>query len=522
MIDKAHRSRRIPGGMGPVSLALAGAVLLLCLIPSTQAQKKRKKKPPNPYMIAHIAPDQMTKARHLLGKKIRKVGLVQPGEKLVKVLARKAHLDVLKKNGVVFSNATRRVPYKLFLSGFEAREGKAVRIHKGRIVVNDGYHDNEMVTKLLEAFHRRHPGITRLHQIGKSTQGRPLWALKISDNAAREEDEPAVLFNGGHHGSELLSTEFVLDIIDQLLHRYRSSSQVRARVDRYEIWCVPLVNPDGNHRFLHVCGTGRKNGRDTNKNGRIDRGDGVDLNRNYPFRWHSLGEKGSSGKPEHGRYRGPGPGSEPETRAMMALAEAQRFVVSISFHTAATKILVPYTIDEVKNPEPSVAWILGRKMAGMADSFRRDRKYKAVRKLYPVDGVDQDWHYFRYGTLAFLIEGPRNNPPYERDRNGMVKGIRPAWSYLLDVIAEGPTVSGHVLDAVTGAPLEAEVAVKEIRCFEGESHTSHPVSGRFDRLVPAPGRYHLLFKKKGYKAEEVEVSPGKEWMNIQVRLKPEE
>ena len=211
-----------------------------------------------------------------------------------------------------------------------------------------------------------------------------------------------------------MSTEIVLDTIEFLLTGYDQSRRVRRWVKELEIWCVPLVNPDGAYRFLHLCGTGRKNGRDTDGNGRIDPADGVDLNRNYPFRWNGLDGKGSSGDIGSGRYRGPAAGSEPETRAMMALAARERFVLAISYHTAGTKILVPYTIDGVKNPEPSVAWILGRHMAQLARSARVDRTYRAVRKLYSVDGVDQDWHYHTYGTLAYIIEGPRTNPPTKR------------------------------------------------------------------------------------------------------------
>ena len=50
--------------------------------------------------------------------------------------------------------------------------------------------------------------------------GRPLLALKISDHPERDEDEPAVLLNGSHHGNELLPVEFTLDAVQQLLEGY--------------------------------------------------------------------------------------------------------------------------------------------------------------------------------------------------------------------------------------------------------------------------------------------------------------
>ncbi len=485
--------------------------------------KSPKKQEENPLMLVTLAEAAFKQAQALLGEEnLKRVDTAVPEGKLVRALTRKVHVDELKENAIAFDEATTTVPYKYQLDGFLDRMDKPLPVDDdGRIVVNDGYHDNFMVEDLLKAFAERYPTITSLHKIGATWQGRDIWALKISDNADIEEDEPAYLFVAAHHASELLSTEFVLDIIEYLTVNYDKDEKVRTWVDSYEIWCVPLVNPDGCFRFFHVTGSGRKNGRDTNLNGKIDITDGVDLNRNYPFRWHTLGERSSKSNPKHYWYRGPESASEPETRAMMRLAEEQRFVMLISFHTSATKILVPYTIDNVKNPEPSVAWMIGEKIAALSDSYREDRKYKAVRNLYSVDGTDQDWHYWKYGTLAYIWEGPRHNPPFERDRDKIVEGARPGWGYMLDRLCEGPTLSGNVMDAESGAPLEAIITLEEIKTFEEEIHTTHPATGRFDHILPARGTYHINFRKEGYLPRSVEVEVGREWKTITVYLVPE-
>ncbi|MCP4592678.1 MAG: hypothetical protein GY842_18240, partial [bacterium] len=283
-------------------------------------------------------------------------------------------------------------------------------------------------------------------------------------------------------------------------------------------WCLPLANPDGCHRFFHIASAGRKNGRDNNGNGLIDFEDGVDLNRNYPFRWHSLGETGSKSDPAAAWYRGPEPASEPEVRAIMEFADRERFVALISYHTAGTKILVPYTIDDCRSPRPNTAWVLAGHMAALSDSGRDDRDYLPVRNLYSVDGTDQDWHFWKHGTLAYIWEGPRTNPPYS-DRDRYVAGVRPGWQFLLNRLAAGPTLSGHVRDAATGAALEAEITLDEIKMYEGEVHTSHPATGRFDRILPREGMYHVNVSKKGYEAESVEVEVGREWRSIEVELR---
>ena len=55
---------------------------------------------------------------------------------------------------------------------------------------------NSLVTEL-QRLASEFPEITQLSSIGQTHQGRELWALKISDNVADDEDEPEVLMDGG-------------------------------------------------------------------------------------------------------------------------------------------------------------------------------------------------------------------------------------------------------------------------------------------------------------------------------------
>jgi protein MpaA len=74
------------------------------------------------------------------------------------------------------------------------------------------------------------------------------------------------------------------------------------------LWVVENSNPDG-----AAAGT-RTNG------------DGVDLNRNFPWRWRKFGSRGDP------HYTGPRPLSEPESRALAALIRRVRPTVTIWFH----------------------------------------------------------------------------------------------------------------------------------------------------------------------------------------------
>lgn len=471
------------------------------------------------FVLVTVAASELARAQDAVGAaNLTPVEAIDPGVPLVRCLSRFAAAERLAREGFEVGALTTSVPVKYIIPGFRGRAGAPPREAEGRIDVHDGFHDGPMIEALLAAFAARYPAITALREIGKSVQGRRLLALKISGRAAVEEDEPAVLFAGGVHGSEVLGPELVLDIIAELTAGYAAGGDVRRWVDSCAIWCVPLVNPDGNHRYFHVSGAGRKNGADTNGNGADDRTDGVDLNRNFPFMWNALAERGSSADPAHGRYRGPRPASEPETRAVMALAEAQRFVIAFSFHTAGTKVLVPYTIDGVQSPSPHTAWMIAERIAALASLPEHGCNYKAVRNLYPVDGTDQDWLYHTHGTLAYIIEGPRTSIEAPGPPMPVVKGMRRGWRFALARLFEGPTLSGRVRDAGTGAPLAAELALAEITTYAGERHTAHPATGRFDLVLPAPGIYHLHVAKEGFEPRALAVQVGEERREVEVLL----
>jgi protein MpaA len=125
--------------------------------------------------------------------------------------------------------------------------------------------------------------------IGHSIEGRPI--LLFTDTAP----EPAlkVLVVGDIHGNEAAGMRIARRLV---------AAEAPART---ELLVVPTVNPDG-----VAVGT-RGNAR------------GVDLNRNFPYRWRPLGG---------GEYSGTGPLSEPETRAAYGLILRRKPDVTIWFH----------------------------------------------------------------------------------------------------------------------------------------------------------------------------------------------
>ncbi len=112
--------------------------------------------------------------------------------------------------------------------------------------------------------------------LGTSVEGRPIVAERSGLAGGRR-----VLVIGVIHGDEDAGVAIVQEL------RQRNAPE------GVELWLVEGMNPDG------VANQTRQNANQ------------VDLNRNFPYKWGSLGEPGD------GQYAGIGPASEPETQAMV-------------------------------------------------------------------------------------------------------------------------------------------------------------------------------------------------------------
>ena len=93
-----------------------------------------------------------------------------------------------------------------------------------------------------------YPTLCHLDTIGTSINGKLVLALKISDNADLNEDEPEVFYTSTMHGDETGGFILMLRLADYLLKNYNLDTRVKNLVDNLEIWINPLANPDGTYR----------------------------------------------------------------------------------------------------------------------------------------------------------------------------------------------------------------------------------------------------------------------------------
>src|SRR6476469_2007968 len=108
-----------------------------------------------------------------------------------------------------------------------------------------GYHTYAEMVADIEATVAAHPAIVQKLAIGHSYQGRTIWAVKISDNVAVDENEPEVLFDGLTHSDEHMGLEMTLKIMHWLVDGYGHDARITRIVQTREIWIILAVNPDG-------------------------------------------------------------------------------------------------------------------------------------------------------------------------------------------------------------------------------------------------------------------------------------
>ncbi|MEV6840917.1 M14 family zinc carboxypeptidase [Streptomyces sp. NPDC051133] len=249
------------------------------------------------------------------------------------------------------------------------------------------------------------PGLTKVESIGKTVDGQDILALRLTRNAKRTKDgsKPSVLYMSNQHAREWITPEMTRRLMHYYLDHYRTDRRVKKIVDSTELWFVLSANPDGYDYTFKNPSTRlwRKNLRDVNGDGVIGTGDGVDLNRNFPYKW-GYDDEGSSPNPTSDTYRGASPGSEPETKALDGFEKRIGFTYAINYHSAAELLL--YGVGwQVATPTPDD--VLYKALAGTPDNPAiPGYRSQLSSELYTTNG-EADGHASNVnGTAMFTPE----------------------------------------------------------------------------------------------------------------------
>ncbi|BES87638.1 unnamed protein product [Nesidiocoris tenuis] len=253
---------------------------------------------------------------------------------------------------------------------------------KGHKMNWKSYHSLSDIYGYLDYLADTYPSQVKVGSVGKSAEGRPIKYIVISSG---NPGAKRFWIDGGIHAREWISPATVTYIISELVENRDSYKDFASDIDFY---VVPVINPDGYEYTRSSQRLWRKN---------RSKGNyfcpGVDLNRNWGYNWGGLGTSNENCREI---YRGTGPFSEPETRAVsnFILQNKDNMKGFITFHSYGQYILLPYGHNYNSYP-PDFKEMerIGRK-AALAIKSVSGATYQvgnSAKLLYPASGGSDDW-----------------------------------------------------------------------------------------------------------------------------------
>ena len=352
----------------------------------------------------------------------------------------------------------------------------------------EGFHTYAEMVADVKAVAAAHPDIVSVFSIGKSYQGRALWAAKISDNVATDEAEPEVLYDGLHHSDEHMGLETTLRILHWLADGYGADTRITNIVNNREVWIVFAVNPDGAEydikyaRFHHW----RKNRQPNAGTTAV----GTDLNRNYNYRWGGGGL--TSTNPRAITYRGAAAFSAPETRAMRDFLASrvvngrQQIRTAISFHEYGRLVMWPYGYTYTNVP-PDMTAQDHAALVAIGKHMGASNGYRAMQAsdLYVTSGTTRDYEYGVYRIFSYTIELSNVDYPRAWRIAGETARNRDAVLYLAEQAGCVYAVLGAAVANARCGAFDDDLEVTRGWAVNPDGTDTAPASARFARGDPA-------------------------------------
>ncbi len=259
------------------------------------------------------------------------------------------------------------------------------------------YHFQADLLAAEAALLQRWPGRVSVERVGDTVQGRPIWAFTVRDPGHPVHHK--LLVFAQIHALEWIGTEVALDFLVEVAAHPPPGVAVTV---------IPVLNADGRAKVEFDL----KAGDDVYRRGNAPN---VDLNRDFAVNreataiWRHLIPR---------RYAtSPAPLSQPESQAIDALADRERFDVAVSLHAYGGYIYYPWAGLWERPPDRDDFEALGRVFeAGMTTRTYRTQQLSRWAFFFRGHGMEIDHLYGQYGTRAFLVELTRTGRSLWRPR----------------------------------------------------------------------------------------------------------
>jgi hypothetical protein len=278
-----------------------------------------------------------------------------------------------------------------------------------------------------EAWRAEYPTLITRQQIGLSIQNRPIWVYRLT-NPMSVLPKTGVFIQGGIHAREWVSPPTAMYVFETMLREALSGGAGWQLLTKYELNCVPVVNPDGYEYTWTNQRLWRKNRRNIVNSSSF----GVDLNRNYAKGW---GGQGSSGNPSSETYRGTAAFSEPEVACIRDYLDVRSvklaFNFMIDYHSYGQHILYPWSYTLEPAPDAARMDAIGNtyRSAMLASGGATYDVGQGSIALYVASGSSKDFYYDSYGANAYTVElRPIGSPGFELPPSQILPTIRENWA----------------------------------------------------------------------------------------------
>ena len=323
-----------------------------------------------------------------------------------------------------------------------------------------GYYPWPALKTKIAGWARDYPNLVTVGILGKTYEGRDIPLLRLSAKPLKDP-APEVLLMGGIHPREQQPQVCMVQFLDELLAGYGKDSRLTALLNNRQIWVIPILNVDGKVWDMQH-GNGQTKGADWRKNRHPnpDGTVGTDLNRNFAVRWGGSRMidpdwRTTTTDTKGNIYEGPGPLSEPESRALAAfIADRKNLRAFMDIHSPLRVInFPPYTVKAESDRFLRIA-------EGM-QHLQTDRPYP-LQASYPGgeppalprggnSGLTYTWAYYTQGVYGFNFEiGLPVRYPAPADIHAEYKkNVRAPWLFFLEAAGDLPAATPGTLACET-------------------------------------------------------------------------
>lgn len=355
---------------------------------------------------------------------------------------------------------------------------------------------------IMNTFASTYPSICHLDTIGKTTSGRLLLALKISDSVNYDRGAPQVLLTSSIHGDEYTGYIMMLHLIDTLLNSYGTSTRLTNIIHNTQLYINPLANPDGTYY----------GGDNTVGNARRGNQFNVDMNRNYP-------------DPAAGQHPD-GLLWQPETMAFMNYADHHHLSLSFNLHGGAEVVNYPWDTWSRLTSDDSWWQYVSKEFAdtchkyGTTNYFTNPYPsgYTDGYAWYTITGGRQDYHNFFKHDKEVTIEISVTKNPAASTLLTYWKNLYHSFFNFIEQSSYG--INGKVYDSITNAPIAAKVFIASHDVDSSYVYSTLPTGWYFRYIDTGP--WNLTFTAPGYYPRTISgvTSPHHSYTRQNVKLRP--